>query len=324
MLSPREEDLLKKLEAGLCPEEEMDEVFSIVRKFPKARAEKVMEQLWKQSRYRKVLPQTTFAAIEARIRQQGTAEWSPRRRNKLLPWLAAASVLLLLTAGMLVLFNQSIPTTTTTAYAEQKTITLPDGSTVWLNANSTLTYTDDWDEYEDREVTLDGEAFFQVSSKPATGQKFTVTTADLTVAVLGTIFNVNSREEQTSVFLEEGSISLQLKEFTEPEKVMEPGELVTYSAKRREMLADVKAAKPEVHTSWKDGVLVFEDTPLAEVLEKVENIYGITFEVADSAIYDREITAGLPMEEISIVMPLLEQVLGYPIKQVNDNYRIME
>ena len=322
MTSPAEEELLKKLREGKCTDEELDVAFKLVGRLPKDRAHAAMEDLWKYSHYRATLPTATYQKIVRRI-DTTEGRVTPLRR-RYLPWLAAASVLLLLVAGWWLLAPGATSLTTTTAFAEQKTLTLPDGTTVWLNANSTLTYPENWDDREDRRVTLEGEAFFRVNPKPSTGQKFLVTTADLTVAVLGTVFNVNSREERTSVFLEEGRIALQLDESTAEEKLMEPGDLVTYSAKRKQLIQDEKPPTPAVHTSWKDGVLVFDNTPLSEVLDKVENIYGITFEVPDSTINQREITAGLPMEELTIVVPLLEQVLGYSIVEDGGRYRIMQ
>ena len=322
MISPAEEELLNNLREGKCTDEELDTAFSLVHRLPEDRALSVMEDLWKYSHYRKTLPPATYQKILRRI-DGSEARVLPFYR-RYLPWLTAASVLLLLLAGWWFFAPGPTSLTATTAFAEQKTLTLPDGTTVWLNANSTLTYPENWDDAQDRLVTLTGEAFFRVTPRPATGQKFLVRTPDLTVSVLGTVFNVNSREEQTSVFLEEGRIALQLAEDTEAEKVMEPGDLVTYSGKRKQLIQDKKAPTPAVHTSWKDGVLVFDDTPLLEVLDKVENIYGITFEVPDTTIYGREITAGLPMEELSIVLPLLEQVLGYPIVEDGGRYVIME
>ncbi|PPK85047.1 FecR family protein [Neolewinella xylanilytica] len=324
MLSPSQQELLKKLPTGLCTEEELEAIFLLVKQLPEAQAKQVLEDLWRYSQFQQTMPAASWAKIEQRIGQSERDRSGLRSRTKLLPWLAAASIILLLVAGGIAFFGRMSTTTTTTAFAEQKVITLPDGSTVWLNANSSLSFPNNWDEREDRVVTLEGEAFFRVRPKPATGQKFLVRTPDLTVSVLGTVFNVNSRDDKTSVFLEEGQVALALNTRSSEAKMMVPGELVTYSAKRQQLLADVKQVAPEVHTSWKDGVLIFDDTPLVEVLTKVENIYGISFEVADAAMYERRITAGLPMEEITLVLPLLEQVLGSDIEEQDGAYRITD
>ena len=72
-------------------------------------------------------------------------------------------------------------------------ILLPDGSAVTLNANSKLQYYT----HSARKVWLEGEAFFEVKKIPETAEPFQVVTNDLTITVLGTTFNVNSRNEQT-------------------------------------------------------------------------------------------------------------------------------
>ena len=90
-------------------------------------------------------------------------------------------------------------------------IKLPDGSLVQLNANSTLSFDTQWDASADRCVWLNGEAFFEVEKKPETKQKFKVITADLTVEVLGTEFNINSHHQQTRVFLQEGEDKIEFR-----------------------------------------------------------------------------------------------------------------
>lgn len=324
MQTPEEEQLLRQLENGTCSPEELDRIYAFVGNLPEARAHRVMEQLWEQSRFTDRLPATHYEQLEARIKT-GRVRPLNNKRRRLLSWAgAAAAVLLLITAGSLWWRQAEDLIAVSTDFEEQRTVALPDGSTVQLNANSTLRFAAAWEEREDRQVWLDGEAFFTVTKKQSTGQKFRVTTPDLTVAVLGTVFNVNSHEERTTVFLEEGRISLELINNDEQEKVMEPGELLTYSAKQRTVITNVKQAASPLHTSWKDGVLQFEDTPLSTVIERVENIYGIRFSVSDTSIYQREITAGLPMEKLDIVLPLLEQALGLKIEFKEGHYLILE
>ena len=116
-----------------------------------------------------------------------------------------------------------------TTFGEWKTITLPDGSVVELNANSLLTITKHWSENNNRTVWLTGEAFFKVKKIPSTKCKFIVKTKDLKVEILGTSFNVNSRFDQTEVFLEEGKVKLYLGNTKE---YMAPGEFIAFSKKK--------------------------------------------------------------------------------------------
>ena len=237
--------------------------------------------------------------------------------------LAVAATLLLLLAGTWTYFYQNVSwgnVAVHTGYGENKSLVLPDGSQVILNANSSLRYNKHWGAYASRQVWLEGEAFFEVEKKPATDQKFMVFTSDLTIEVLGTVFNVNTYREATSVFLEEGKVQLDFKGLEVP-VVMEPGEIVSYS--QSDGGVPVKQhAQPIPHTSWKDGIMVFNQTPLKEVLTKMEETYGIKFRVRDEIYLDRQITTGLPVENFELALSLLETTLGMQIIKMEGYYRI--
>lgn len=252
-------------------------------------------------------------------RKQGLLPALQSRRR----WLSAAAAILLLLSAATWLYRQAAPVPMiahSTAYGEQQSIELPDGSLVKLNAHSTLTYAEDWSEKESRQVWLDGEAFFEVAKNLQTKQKFQVITEDLTVEVLGTVFNVNSHREETKVFLEEGKVKLSLNGLKEA-MLMDPGELVTYSKDKKEKPAKKRVA-PILHTSWKDGFQSFDKTPLKEVLEKVEEIYGVSIQVKDPTHYDRKITTGLPVKNLEEALSVLELTLNLQIVKEKEGYII--
>ncbi len=213
--------------------------------------------------------------------------------------------------------------TYTTTYGEWKTIELPDGSIVQLNANSKLYMKKNWVEVSDRQVFLQGEAFFTVTKKPATGAKFTVVTDDLEVEVLGTAFNVHTRGEATEVYLEEGKIKL---EYNEEATLMEPGDFVAYSAKKEKITARHRRVKTETPApnSWKDGVIFFTKEYAFTILKKLEEIYGVEFKVENAAIYSKEFTVAVPMEELKIVIPILEKSMKVDIITLNNNQLIVK
>jgi ferric-dicitrate binding protein FerR (iron transport regulator) len=135
---------------------------------------------------------------------------------------------------------------------EQQKITLPDGSVVFLNERSTLAYTDNWSKGADREVQLQGEAYFQVEEKVYSGQKvkFMVVTRDVTVEVVGTEFNVNDRKQGTRVFLNEGRVRLSLKNLGEIINMV-PGDLVQYDAATGQV--DNRRPQQRNMISWLEG-----------------------------------------------------------------------
>ncbi|AUC21579.1 anti-sigma factor, partial [Polaribacter sejongensis] len=118
----------------------------------------------------------------------------------------AAAVVVLLTTSYFFISNNTDNAIYKTAFAETKNFNLPDNSEVVLNANSEISYAkDSWQ--ENRNLTLDGEAFFKVQK----GEKFTVNTEVGRVTVLGTQFNVKERENYFEVKTFEGLVSVVYK-----------------------------------------------------------------------------------------------------------------
>lgn len=204
-----------------------------------------------------------------------------------------------------------------TAYGEIQLLELPDGSHVNLHANSTLRFDQEWEEGEDRKVELEGEAYFEVEKKPSTHAKFTVYTPDLNIEVLGTEFNVNSRNEQTQVVLNEGKINLKLSNHEQDSILMKPGDLVAFS--RAKQTLEVKQVNPTVLTSWKEGIQLFEKAPLLDVLKKMEEIYGIAIELRNKELVQRHLTIGIPVQNLQIAFESLENILGTTVTQKNTN-----
>lgn len=224
----------------------------------------------------------------------------------------AASILLLIgSIGWVWLGQLNSIHTYSTAYGEWKTVNLPDGSTARLNANSALQFAENWEEGSDRKVWLKGEAFFEVEKKPATGAKFYVITSDVSVEVLGTSFNLHSRGEKTEVFLEEGKIRL---EAGRQETYMDPGDFISYSAEKQQITEKRKAVN-ELPSSWKDGVLILQEKSVRAIFDKIEEIYGVEFQVKDSRLLESHTTVRIPMDKLEIALPILEKTLGTRIKQ---------
>lgn len=204
-----------------------------------------------------------------------------------------------------------------TPFGETLKITLPDGSVVRLNAHSTLGYYANWDKRENRCVWLQGEAFFEVTPKPETQAKFLVHAHDLVVQVLGTKFNVNTRKEKTRVVLNEGQIQLTLKSESANPIFMDPGDMVDYDS-RGNQLTQTKV-NPELHSSWKEGIQLFDKTPLHEIVDKMEEIYGVTIQLNDKKLKERKMTMGVPVEDLTIALATIESVLGLKIIRNNDS-----
>lgn len=144
---------------------------------------------------------------------------------------------------------------------------LPDSSEVELNAQSTLTYNPYWWSFK-RNVNLEGEAFFKVKE----GNKFTVRSANGITEVLGTSFNIYSRNEDYRVACITGQV--RVKSNTDEAVVLGPGYQAEISP--RGSISVEKRGQPEVIISWTDNMFNFTRYPFMEVIAEVERQYDIT------------------------------------------------
>jgi transmembrane sensor len=233
-------------------------------------------------------------------------------------WWVAASVALvvLMTGGIYRNFYHNPQVVWTTSYGEHLEQTLPDSSIVILNANSILKYY----KQDPRSVELEGEAYFEVRKKPETGERFQVMTRDLAVTVLGTSFNVNTRNDQTKVFLEEGKITIDMAGTKSEMIEMQPGDLISYSSKSRVLQENRKGISALEAASWKEGSLIFKDTPLMEALFEIEDIYGIQFVIRTDALKAETISGGVPIRDLEITLMTLTEVYGIQMEQMGKRY----
>jgi transmembrane sensor len=247
--------------------------------------------------------------LESKIKTNITAK--KKRIRYLRPFGVAASIGLLISVGVYFM-NITAKITHKTNYGEILNIKLQDGSNVTLNSNSSLSYYKN----ESRKVWLDGEAFFQIDKKIVTNAKFWVLTDDLSVEVYGTSFNVDSKKEKTAVFLEEGSIWLKLK--NGGDKKMIPGNYISYSSSKGEILEDKNIFNPTIKTSWKDGSLLFENLSLENAMEKIEDTYGFDIVFKDEESKKIVITGAVPNANIDICIKAIEKSVDVKItKQEN-------
>ena len=170
-------------------------------------------------------------------------------------------------------------------------------------------------------VWLEGEAYFVIKKKPETGEEFQIVTKDLSVTVLGTSFNVNTRNDQTEVLLEEGKVILAVANQKQTID-MNPGDLITYS-KKSNTLEENRNNAPALETAaWKEGSLIFNNSPLIEALFEIEDIYGIRFVIETGELKGETITGGIPINDLRITLETLAKVYGLKMKVTGNRYFI--
>lgn len=330
-----EEQLITKLFEGKCSREELSQLLDVVASHPDRDYTAVMEKLWDELGeypYQKTkVSERMFNATLVKMKEREKPKInsffrtvSLKRREMMIGIGAIAAAVVLALGIGLWLFpipTDSQLTVITTTFAEQRTLSLPDGSTVELNANSSISFQDTWDDAEKRKVWLKGEAFFHVTKKQETGQKFCVFTDDLMVEVLGTSFNVNTHHQETKVFLEEGKVKLNLEEAPEP-ILMEPGELVSYSQKTKKTVKHNTLQQEP--SSWRDGFVVLEDSPLKEILQKINEIYGLDYRVVnESSIKRKSFRIAIPINNYTMMVSVFEEVTGLKVQKI-ENQLVIE
>jgi len=208
-----------------------------------------------------------------------------------------------------------------TAFGETKTITLPDSSTVILNANSHIAYTNNWSSSTVREVALDGEAYFSVVHKQ-NHQPFRVTIGNgVGVEVLGTTFNVYHRTVDTKVVLNTGKISLTVPDDNNRKILMAPGELVQVEKN--------KIIKRKVNTrqyvAWTEHKIILDETTLSEMIRMAHDNYGVSIEVAPQSLLKQTVSGAMPFSDNATdFVEHVTKIFQLKLKMDNNTYLITE
>lgn len=192
-------------------------------------------------------------------------------------------------------------------------ITLPDGSEVMLNSSSTLR-TPARFENGKRVVELEGEGYFKVESNPD-WPMYVRTSRGITVKVTGTEFNLSTYSDDAALKLTlvRGKVSL-LDEKNDTEITVREKEEIVVGRRTELTQPSRKTADMKVNTSWKDGYLVFDNTPIRDVIKKMERWYGIDIIVSDGRVMNNSFTASFRSESLQQVLTLLDITCGIKSK----------
>jgi ferric-dicitrate binding protein FerR (iron transport regulator) len=187
-------------------------------------------------------------------------------------------------------------------------VTLPDGSTVWLNHSSTLKYPARF-QGDFRTVELRGEGYFEVTHNPKI--PFIVTAGEIQIKALGTAFNIMAYPDADRIetSLINGSVELQR---TKPDGnaitllKMKPTDLAIFKKSNAEI--SISTINDDRYFSWKDGKLVFNKEPIGEVVNKLSRWFNVDIQVKDPELLELTYTATFIHETLPQVMELLSMV----------------
>lgn len=259
-------------------------------------------------------------------------------------WYWAAAVILLMVSGWITLTNlfktaankdiaRQVSEITTRPGSTSK-VELPDGSIVWLNAGSKLTYNRDFNKGM-REVTLSGEGYFDVTKMP--DKPFIIHTSSINIKVLGTAFNVKAypEDKQTETSLIRGSIEVTIKNRPNDKIILSPSEkLVVENDKVTRKAGTVNKEEMQVtspvlpfvsvnklryslsdssvaETAWMSNKLVFRDESFEELAIRMERRYDVKILIQDDELKHERLNGTFDQESVTQALGALTEMIPF-------------
>lgn len=210
-------------------------------------------------------------------------------------------------------------------WGKQSQLTLSDGSKVWVNSGSKLTYPTHFAGGR-REVVLEGEAIFEVAHDAAS--PFHVLTDGNDIKVLGTIFNVSSYADDNYIgtALQSGSVEITYTDksrFFNTEKSIRivPGTLAFYSKKGRKI--DTRKMDMAPYFSWRNGEFIFQNDDLKYIMKKISRHYGIPITIADGTLARQKFSGNLDINnDLDTVMEIMKKTSKFEFEKKDNRISI--
>ena len=254
--------------------------------------------------------------IPSRVSNRAVPQ-EPKKRLSFMKYAIAASIAGLLICAGLYFFNAGVKAEEVvwivkkTKPAELIKLTLPDGSLVWLNSSSEIKFPKNFVKPSERIVQLKGEAFFDVT--PDKNRPFKIYSDSLITTVYGTSFNIRAyeSEKESSVAVSSGKVGVQSR-FISYSVMLLPSDKVTLKSGK---LNKSKVDNKDVN-SWINGELIFEQTPMPEVLNVLARRYNVTIQGEQNNYRDCKLTARFKNKSLSAILITLHLSMNIKSKQI--------
>lgn len=262
-------------------------------------------------------------AVESAAGSQGANSIPKQRLRRIRPLLRAAMLAGLLLGTIWVIYylqtNASVRIETT--YGQTQRVILPDSSEVILNAHSAITYPKHWVKGKLRNLTLEGEAYFNIRHlnqnpehiKP--GERFVINSGAVAIEVLGTRFDVRRQGDSTSIVLERGSIRVQAKGIKD-KRLIQPGERVVYRKGSQQFYTTTVQASDYI--SWTRHELILKGENLRQIGKMLQGYYGVHVQLKSSDIENRKMEGTLLLDSLPDVIFALSTAMDLTIQQHGD------
>lgn len=281
-------------------------------------------------------PEADWNLLQERIRQEAFAKRGGAPSRKLMYGIVAVAGAALLTVFLWFQFWHNPMIIFETDIANRATLTLPDGSEVTLNRNSSIRFKKYWDKEPVRQVWLEGEAHFSVIHEGQTSaRRFEVYTEALRIDVLGTVFTVNTRDHH-AVSLESGRVDIRpsmeprhrrlskLKSEQSPLTeviTLQPGQTLKI---QDDGLLVTSQTKLKPHISWVDGKILLHNNSLKEIIHFLEVSYGLVVQCENQQLLERKLSGQVRLDHIEDLLQVLERVLDLVIVKDDQTLKILE
>ena len=197
---------------------------------------------------------------------------------------------------------------------------LEDGSRVILNSSSSISFARPFGPKQ-RAIKLTGEAYFEVAEDHS--RPFSVETNHLSTTALGTTFNIKSIPEEgwTKVSLVEGKVAVQqLSQSNSDHAYLEPGEQVIYYPTDGSIKKSTFSLEEEI--AWKDGIIVFKNSDLTQVIQTLERWYGVEVQSLNKSPKPWNVTANFDNQSLENVLISLGYTMGFTFEIENKSVTI--
>lgn len=222
----------------------------------------------------------------------------------------AASVIIvagLMTLGYLIWDKITSAPVTFVAVNESKTDTLPDGSSVTLNKNSSIQYAGRL-KGKQRKIKLKGEAFFNVT--PDKDKPFVVEVNDIIVTVLGTSFNIKSIDGNTEVIVESGSVQVKKKNKA---ITLQPKEKVIIAG--QDTALHKEASTDKLYNYYRTREFVCDNTPLWKLVEVLNEAYQSNIVIENPGLRNLPLTTTFNNEELDNILNIISETFNISVER---------
>lgn len=194
------------------------------------------------------------------------------------------------------------------------TANLSDGSTITLNNHSKISYPARFKGSE-RLVKLTGEAFFKV--KPDKSKPFIISVKDATISVVGTSFDIRNRKNETEVIVATGIVKV--KAYGK-EILLYPGEKVTVTETGNDLVKQQN--KGSLYNYYMTGALVCDQTPLYQLVDKLNEVYKVHIEITNQQLKNLPITTTFKGQSLDEVLQIIAETFNIKIERHGNRFLI--